>query len=143
MFLLSRQVTLQLFQSFNHLLLGLCFGGLLTTANCTITRTCTVASQISQQDNSLSKTVLKQRKCYITYNVNHILGFGGKLRMRQSSCECFKWYSRDRCTNLQPLVDGLSCSELSRLKAFELLGGDGLWEFELWGKRTIVHFTTK
>lgn len=37
-------------------------------------------------------------------------------------------------TNLQPLVDGLSCSELSRLKAFELLGGDGLWELELWGR---------
>lgn len=36
-----------------------------------------------------------------------------------------------QCTNLQPLVDGLSCSELSRLKALELLGGDGLWEFEL------------
>lgn len=36
-----------------------------------------------------------------------------------------------RCPNLQPLVDGLSCSELSRLKALELLGGDGLWDFEL------------
>lgn len=34
-------------------------------------------------------------------------------------------------TYLQPLVEGLSCSELSRLKALELLGGDGLWEFEL------------
>lgn len=42
-----------------------------------------------------------------------------------------------QCTNLQPLVDGLSCSELSRLKALELLGGDGLWEFEL-GDRTNV-----
>lgn len=29
-------------------------------------------------------------------------------------------------TNLQPLVDGLSCSELIRLKALELLGGEGL-----------------
>lgn len=38
-----------------------------------------------------------------------------------------------RCPNLQPLVDGLSCSELSRLKALELLGGDGLWDFKLWG----------
>lgn len=35
-------------------------------------------------------------------------------------------------TNLQPLVDGLSCSELTRLKALELLGGEGLWELELW-----------
>lgn len=32
------------------------------------------------------------------------------------------------CPHLQPLVDGLSCSELSRLKALELLGGDGLFE---------------
>lgn len=39
--------------------------------------------------------------------------------------------SVSQCTNLQPLVDGLSCSELSRLKALELLGGDELWEFEL------------
>lgn len=39
--------------------------------------------------------------------------------------------SHVQCPNLQPLVDGLSCSELSRLKALELLGGDGLWEFEL------------
>lgn len=29
-------------------------------------------------------------------------------------------------TNLQPLVDGLSCSELTRLKALELLGGEEL-----------------
>lgn len=35
------------------------------------------------------------------------------------------------CPHLQPLVDGLSSSELSRLKALELLGGDGLWESEL------------
>lgn len=49
-----------------------------------------------------------------------------------------------QCTNLQPLVDGLSCSELSRLKAFELLGGDGLWELELQGeRRTFEHFATK
>lgn len=27
---------------------------------------------------------------------------------------------------LQPLVEGLSCSELTRLKALELLGGEGL-----------------
>lgn len=47
-------------------------------------------------------------------------------------------------TNLQPLVDGLSCSELSRLKAFELLGGDGLWELELrWRKRTAERFATE
>lgn len=44
--------------------------------------------------------------------------------------------SVSQCTNLQPLVDGLSCSELSRLKALELLGGDGLWEFELKAKVT-------
>lgn len=36
---------------------------------------------------------------------------------------------------LQPLVEGLSCSELSRLKALELLGGEGLWELEL-GRQT-------
>ena len=30
-------------------------------------------------------------------------------------------------------MDGWSCSELSRLKAVELLGGDGLWELELRG----------
>lgn len=42
-----------------------------------------------------------------------------------------------QCTNLQPLVDGLSCSELSKLNALELLGGDGLWEFEL-KERNIV-----
>lgn len=53
-----------------------------------------------------------------------------------------EWWSDDfgdksggRCAYLQPLVEGLSCSELSRLKAFELLGGDRLWEFELWGER--------
>lgn len=28
--------------------------------------------------------------------------------------------------NLQPLVEGWSCSELTRLKALELLGGEGL-----------------
>lgn len=31
-----------------------------------------------------------------------------------------------RVTNLHPLVEGLSCSELTRLKALELLGGEGL-----------------
>lgn len=40
------------------------------------------------------------------------------------------------CSHLQPLVDGLSCSELSRLKALELLGGDGLWEAELQEDKT-------
>lgn len=44
-----------------------------------------------------------------------------------------------RGTNLQPLVEGLSCSELSKLKALELLGGDGLWEFELWKRRQITN----
>lgn len=39
-------------------------------------------------------------------------------------------------SHLQPLVEGLSCSELSRLKALELLGGDGLWESELWEEGT-------
>lgn len=33
-------------------------------------------------------------------------------------------YAKD--ANLQPLVEGLSCSELTRLKALELLGGEGL-----------------
>lgn len=42
-------------------------------------------------------------------------------------------------TNLQPLVEGLSCSELTRLKALELLGGEGLWEFELWSQKTTFH----
>ena len=40
-----------------------------------------------------------------------------------------------RMSDLQPLEEGLSCSELAlrRLKALELLGGDRLWELELWG----------
>lgn len=42
-------------------------------------------------------------------------------------------------TDLQPLVDGLSCSELAlkRLKALELLGGEGLWELELQGQQRL------
>ena len=47
------QVELQLFQDFKHLLLGLGFGGLLTTASCTSTRTCTTASQRLQQGKQL------------------------------------------------------------------------------------------
>jgi len=35
-------------------------------------------------------------------------------------------------TDLQPLLDGSPCSELTRLKALELLGADELWEWELW-----------
>lgn len=47
--------------------------------------------------------------------------------------------------DLQPLVEGLSCSELSRLKALELLGGDGLWELELWrtDMKKLVNYLTQ
>ena len=56
----------------------------------------------------------------------------GSYSMGYANCACTLGSGqRERCTNLQPLVDGLSCSELTRLKALELLGGDVLWEFEL------------
>lgn len=42
-------------------------------------------------------------------------------------------------TNLQPLVEGLSCSELTRLNALELLGGEGLCEFELQTQNMLYH----
>lgn len=48
------------------------------------------------------------------------------LRVELGTVYVFKVY-----TYLQPLVDGLSCSELTRLKALELLGGEVLWELEL------------
>lgn len=45
---------------------------------------------------------------------------------------------------LQPLVEGLSCSELSRLKALELLGGEGLWELEQQTReRLLITFCNK
>lgn len=60
---------------------------------------------------------------------------------RCSTCPCS--LSPVQCPHLQPLVDGLSCSELSRLKALELLGGDGLWELELWGGEGYLSKSTR
>jgi len=51
--LVGGQVQLQLFQQFNHLLLGLGFGRLLTTAGCTITQ-----QQILQPDIPPQKSEL-------------------------------------------------------------------------------------
>ncbi len=50
--LLRGQVKLQLLQSFNHLLLGLGLGGLLTTASCTITH---AQRQVTQCNKEYSK----------------------------------------------------------------------------------------
>lgn len=65
--LLRRQVKLQLFQGFNHLLLGLGFGRFLTTAICTYihthTHTCAAASQIESL-----KARLNTMKLYLTLN---------------------------------------------------------------------------
>lgn len=68
--LLSGHVKLQLFQSFNHLLLGLSFGRLLTTASCTITHK--EASQILLQEKQFLKNRFTFCLSLNTSNLNHI-----------------------------------------------------------------------
>ena len=60
-------------------------------------------------------------KGYVMRQMENLANYMKRMTMVLHNCGMHVWNA-----NLQPLVEGLSCSELSRLKAMELPGGDEL-----------------
>lgn len=130
--LFRRQVHLQLLQGLEELLLCLRFGWLFAAAE-GIHETDT---SIEWQGLTSAHSGKRSFPVCTAEQEGLAIGVWGDWVMRGSTGSGTRLANptmKDKVwdTNLHPLVEGLSCSELTRLKALELLGGEGLWEFEL------------
>lgn len=121
------------FSSFRVLITSFC---VLALADSSLLQVAHIHAQrrVRQGKQSLRKRLNNRHNSWLCYYVRCSCGPKSE-NVLWSDKKLLRLYSNRWCIYLQPLVEGLSCSELSRLKAFELLGGDGLWEFELCGKR--------
>lgn len=79
---------------------------------------CSLLQGVHEQDTRASQTLTRSHQRRRTDKHHQLPPHNGR------ACTFHSRHGKD--ANLQPLVEGLSCSELTRLKAFELLGGEGL-----------------